>query len=92
MGVGTINVTHSVANCCGTSTGISYAASSMGGRSAMISRAPNQDADQTGNMANASRDGEDYLNAAITFGPDMGGMSVNIVPLSGWRLTTGSAP
>ena len=78
MGVGTINVTHSEVNYCGTPTGISYSTPSMGGLAAMVSYAPNMDADQTGSLANASRDGEDYLNAAVTFGSDMGGMSVNV--------------
>jgi hypothetical protein len=78
MGVGTINVTHSEVNYCGTPTGISYATPSMGGLSAMVSYAPNMDADQTGSLANASRDGEDYLNASVTYGADMGGMSINI--------------
>ena len=78
MGVGTINVTHSVANCCGTSTDISYTAFSMGGMSAMIIRASNIDADQTGNLANAGRDGDDCLNAAITIGSRMGRMSANV--------------
>ncbi len=78
MGVGTINVTHSEVNYCGTPTGISYSTPSMGGLSAMISYAPNMDADQTGSLSNASRDGEDYLNASVTFGTDMGGMSVNV--------------
>ena len=73
LGVGTINVMHSVVSCCGAPTGISYSAPSMGGMSAMISRAPNMDADQTGGLANASHDGEDYLNAAVTFGTDMAG-------------------
>ena len=78
MGVGTINVTHSEVNYCGTPTGISYSTPSMGGLAAMVSYAPNMDADQTGSLSNASRDGEDYLNAAVTFGSDMGGMSVNV--------------
>ena len=78
MGVGTINVTHSEVNYCGTPTGISYATPSMGGLSAMVSYAPNMDADQTGSLANASRDGEDYLNASVTYGADMGGMNINI--------------
>ena len=78
MGVGTIIVTHSEVNYCGTPTGISYSTPSMGGLAAMVSYAPNMDADQTGSLANASRDGEDYLNAAVTFGSDMGGMSVNV--------------
>ena len=78
MGVGTINVTHSEVNYCGTPTGISYSTPSMGGLAAMVSYAPNMDADQTGSLGNASRDGEDYLNAAVTFGSDMGGMSINV--------------
>lgn len=78
MGVGTINVTHSEVNYCGTPTGISYSTPSMGGLAAMVSFAPNMDADQTGSLSNASRDGEDYLNAAVTFGSDMGGMSINV--------------
>ena len=78
MGVSTVNVTHSEVNYCGTPTGISYSTPSMGGLSAMVSYAPNMDADQTGSLANASTDGEDYLNAAVTFGSDMGGMSVNV--------------
>ena len=89
MGVGTINVTHSEVNYCGTPTGISYSTPSMGGLAAMVSYAPNMDADQTGSLANASRDGEDYLNAAVTFGSDMGGMSVNVgaaFPDGGGRL------
>ena len=36
------------------------------------------DADQTGSIGYAGRDGEDYLNAAVTFGSDMGDMSVNV--------------
>ena len=78
MGVGTINVTHSEVNYCGTPTAISYATPSMGGLTAMVGYAPNMDADQTGSLANASTAGEDYLNAAITYGTDMGGMSLNI--------------
>lgn len=78
MGVGTRNVTHSEVNYCGTPTGISYATPSMGGLAAMVSFAPNMDADQTGSLKNASTSGEDYFNASVTYGTDMGGMSVNI--------------
>ncbi|MCY3703435.1 MAG: porin [Rhodospirillales bacterium] len=78
FGVGSNNVTHSEVNYCGTPTGISYSTPSMGGLSAMISYAPNMDADQTGSLSNASSDGEDYLNAAVTFGSDMGGMNINV--------------
>ena len=78
MGVGTINVTRSLVNCCGTPTGISNSSPSMGGTSAMISRTPNMDADQTGNLANARRDCEDRLNAAVTFGSDIGRLSFNV--------------
>ena len=78
MGLSTVNVTHSEVNYCGTPTGISYSTPSMGGLSAMVSYAPNMDADQTGSLSNASTDGEDYLNAAVSFGSDMGGMSVNV--------------
>ena len=78
MGVSTVNVTHSEVNYCGTPTGISYSTPSMGGLAAMVSFAPNMDADQTGSLGNAGTDGEDYLNAAVTFGSDMGGMNFNI--------------
>ena len=78
MGVSTVNVTHSEVNYCGTPTGISYSTPSMGGLAAMVSFAPNMDADQTGSLGNASTAGEDYLNAAVTFGSDMGGMSINV--------------
>ena len=50
----------------------------MGGLSAMVSYAPNMDADQAGNLANARRDCEDRLNAAVTFGSDIGRLSFNV--------------
>ena len=78
MGVSTINITHSEVNYCGTPTGISYATPSMGGLTAMVGYAPNMDADQTGSLANASTAGEDYVNAAVTYGSDLGGMSLTI--------------
>ena len=77
MGVSTVNVTHSEAFYCNTPTGISYATPSMGGLTAMVGYAPNTEADQTGSLANAEG-GENYLNAAATFGSDMGGMNFNI--------------
>lgn len=78
FGVGSNNVTQSEVNYCGTPTGISYSTPSMGGLSAMVSYAPNMDADQTGSLANASTAGEDYLNASITYSSDMGGMNINV--------------
>jgi len=78
MGTGTVNVTHSEAQYCNTPTGISYSTPSMGGLTAMVGYAPNTNADQTGSLNNAGTDGEDYLNAAVSFGSDMGGMSVTI--------------
>ena len=78
MGTKTVNVTHTEVSYCGTPTAISYATPSMGGLTAMVSYAPNTDADQTGSLANASNDGEDYLNTAVAFSSDMGGTSITI--------------
>ena len=71
------NVTFSESNYCGTPTGISYSTPSMGGLSAMVSYAPNMDADQTKGLMNA--DGpNDYFAVAGKFSSDLGGMSVNL--------------
>ena len=78
MGTSTVNVTHSEAQYCNTPTGISYATPSMGGLTAMVGYAPNTNADQTGSLSNAGTDGEDYLNAAVSFSSDMGGMAVTV--------------
>ena len=71
------NVTWSEANYCGTPTGISYATPSMGGLSAMVSFAPNTDADQTRSLVEADG-GEDYMAIAGSFSSDMSGMSLNV--------------
>ena len=71
------NVTFSESNYCGTPTGISYSTPTMGGLSAMVSYAPNMDADQTKGLMKA--DGpNDYFAVAGTFSSDMGGMSLNV--------------
>ena len=43
----------------------------------MVGYAPNTSAGQTGSLCNAEG-GEDYLDAAVVFGSDTGGMSINI--------------
>ena len=71
------NVTFSSSNYCGTPTGISYSTPSMGGLSAMVSYAPNYEADQTQSLANAG-DNEDYMAMAGKFSSSMGGMDINL--------------
>ena len=70
LGVGTTNATHSEINYYGTPTGISYSMPSMGGLAAMVSYAPNMDADQIGSLGNASRDGEVTGTDGDTIEPD----------------------
>ena len=74
------NGTFSESNYCGTPTGISYSTPSMGGLSAMVSFAPNKNADQTTALRGegAKDAAENYLAAAAKFSTDMGGMSVSV--------------
>ena len=71
------NVTFSSSNYCGTPTGLSYSTPSMGGFSAMVSYAPNMEADQVMSLANAG-DNEDYMAVAGTFKSAMGGMDLHL--------------
>ncbi len=77
-GIDLENGTFSESNYCGTPTGISYSTPSMGGLSAMVSFAPNKNADQTTALKDAGSDAENYMAAAAKFSSDMGGMSVNL--------------
>ena len=78
MGTSTANVTHSEYGYCSTPTAISYATPSMGGLSAMVTYAPNTDADQIDKIGNATgaSNAEDYMAVAGSFSTDMGGMSL----------------
>ena len=81
MGTGTANVTHSEHGYCSTPTAISYASPSMGGLSAMVTYAPNTDADQItpiGDAVGGASNAEDYMAVAGKYSTDMGGMSLNL--------------
>ena len=78
-GTDTSNVTHSEYGYCSTPTAISYATPSMGGLSAMVTYAPNTNADQTeaiGDAVDTGSNAEDYMAVAGSFSTDMGGMSL----------------
>lgn len=80
MGTSTANVTHSEYGYCSTPTAISYATPSMGGLSAMVTYAPNTDADQIDPIGDATgaSNAEDYMAVAGSFSTDMGGMSLAV--------------
>lgn len=77
----TMNGVFTESNYCGTSEALSYATPGIGGLSAMITYAPNMEANQGTTVANASKSATnkpDYVAIAGTFNSDMGGMNLSI--------------
>lgn len=80
-GFDTMNGVFSESNYCGTSTALSYATPSMGGLSAMVTYAPNMEANQGTAIKNATASATnkpDYVAIAGKFSSDMGGMNVSV--------------